>query len=106
MSNNLIMKNIQISSNGQIALAEAEKSHYFLDVFVETHVLESKYKDAPGTEPSLLGPYYEEDSPLLEGSSVVIPQRPDEPGDKLKFFGNVSSIKWTDWQHKSGMVAG
>lgn len=64
----------------------------FLDVFVETYVLEAKYKNAPGTEPSLLGPYYEENSPLLEGSKVVIPQRPDEPGDKLKFFGNVSSI--------------
>ena len=24
---------------------------------------------------------------MLEGSSVVIPQRPDEPGDKLKFLG-------------------
>ncbi len=46
----------------------------FLDVFVETHVLEAKYKNALGTEPSLLGPYYEENSPLLEGSSVVIPQ--------------------------------
>ena len=64
----------------------------FLDVFVETYILEAKYKDAPGTQPSLLGPYYEEDSPFLKGSSVVIPQRPDEPGDKLKFTGNVSSV--------------
>ena len=64
----------------------------FLDVFVETHVLESKYKNSPGTEPSLLGPYYEEGAPVLEESPFVMPQREDEPGDKLTFRGNVSSI--------------
>ncbi|AQQ54646.1 dioxygenase family protein [Planococcus lenghuensis] len=64
----------------------------FLDVFVETYVLESKYKGLPGTEPSLLGPYYDEGSPLIEGATKVMPQRPDEPGDKLVFRGNVSSV--------------
>ncbi|PLT33524.1 dioxygenase [Bacillus sp. V5-8f] len=64
----------------------------FLDVFVETHVLESKYKDAPGTQPSLLGPYFVEGSQLLEQKPFVIPQRPDEAGDKLIFRGNVTSV--------------
>lgn len=64
----------------------------FLDVFVETHVLKAKYDGTPGTEPSLLGPYYVENPHVLEGSKVVIPQRPDEKGDKLIFTGNVSSV--------------
>ena len=86
-------------------MEEAGKSHYFLDVFVETYVLEAKYKNSPGTEPSLLGPYYEEDAPMLEGSSVVIPQRPDEPGDKLNFSvmsvllnGPIGKTKVEWWQ--------
>ncbi len=75
----------------------------FLDVFVETYVLEAKYKNSPGTEPSLLGPYYEEDSPLLEGSKVVIPQRPDEPGDKINFLEmSVLSMDQLEKQKSNG----
>ncbi|HDR8072458.1 TPA: catechol 1,2-dioxygenase [Bacillus cereus] len=64
----------------------------FLDVFIETYVLEAKYKDTAGTEPSLLGPYFIEGTKLLEGSPFIIPQRPDEAGDKLVFYGNVTSV--------------
>lgn len=65
----------------------------FLDVFVETYVLEAKYKDTPGTEPSLLGPYFIDGSPLLEERPFTLPQRPDEEGEKLVFHGNVSSVE-------------
>ncbi|MGM9954928.1 MAG: dioxygenase [Peribacillus sp.] len=64
----------------------------FLDVFIETYVLEAKYKGLPGTEPSLLGPYFVEGSPLLEKQPFIIPERPDEAGDKLVFYGNASSV--------------
>ncbi|WP_088009368.1 dioxygenase [Indiicoccus explosivorum] len=64
----------------------------FLDVFIETYVLEAKYKDLPGTEPSLLGPYFAEGSPEISGKPAVLPQRPDEEGDPLVFRGNVKDV--------------
>src|SRR5699024_2736010 len=66
----------------------------FLDVFVETYVLEAKYKKLPGTEPSLLGPYFTEGSPLIEDKPAVMSMRPvdKEKGEKLIFRGNVSSV--------------
>ncbi|KIL80276.1 dioxygenase [Bacillus badius] len=64
----------------------------FLDVFIETYVLEAKYKGLPGTEPSLLGPYFVEGTPLLKEQPFVLPQRPDEKGEKLVFRGTVSSV--------------
>lgn len=64
----------------------------YLDVFVETYVLEAKYKDLPGTEPSLLGPYWADGSPLVEGKPAKINMRDDEPGEKLRFKGNVSDV--------------
>lgn len=67
----------------------------FADVFLETHVLNAMYKDLPGTQPSLLGPYFLEGSPELEkepGGAYVLTQRPDEQGEVLYFKGNVSSV--------------
>lgn len=68
----------------------------FADVFLETHVLQAMYKDMPGTQPSLLGPYFVEGSPLIEsepGQPLVLTQRPNEPGDVLFFKGNVSNTE-------------
>ncbi|SDI40210.1 catechol 1,2-dioxygenase, partial [Alteribacillus persepolensis] len=55
----------------------------YADVFLETHVLQAMYTNMPGTQPSLLGPYFVEGSPQLErepGQPFVLTQRPDEPG--------------------------
>lgn len=67
----------------------------FADVFLETHVLRAMYTEKPGTQPSLLGPYFIEGSPLVEkevGKPLVLTQRPNESGEVLFFKGNVSSI--------------
>ncbi|PIC63173.1 catechol 1,2-dioxygenase [Sporosarcina sp. P13] len=67
----------------------------FADVFLETHVLRSMYTETPGTQPSLLGPYFIEGSPLIEAEAdqpFVLTQRPDEAGEILYFKGNVSSV--------------
>ncbi|MFS0575091.1 dioxygenase [Sporosarcina sp. 179-K 3D1 HS] len=66
----------------------------FADVFLETHVLRAMYTDKPGTQPSLLGPYFIEGSPLIEtkdGKILELTQRPDEAGEVMYFSGNVSS---------------
>ncbi|QQK74401.1 catechol 1,2-dioxygenase [Salicibibacter cibarius] len=69
----------------------------FADVFLETHVLQAMYTDMPGTQPSLLGPFFIEGSPLVEKepgkSYVVLPQRPDEPGETFYFKGSVSNTE-------------
>ncbi|MCM3733829.1 catechol 1,2-dioxygenase [Fictibacillus nanhaiensis] len=63
----------------------------FMDVFFETHVLNSIYSGYPGTEPSLLGPYHIENTPMLE-EPYVLTQRADEKGDVLYFKGTVRSV--------------
>lgn len=64
----------------------------FMDVFIETHVLNARYSDKPGTEPSLLGPYFVEGAPMLEEQPFVLPQRPDEEGEKLVFKGKITNL--------------
>jgi catechol 1,2-dioxygenase len=67
----------------------------YADVFLESHVLRAMYTEKPGTQPSLLGPYFIEGSPLLEaepGKPVVLTQRPNEAGKILYFKGNVSNV--------------
>lgn len=67
----------------------------YADVFLESHVLRAMYTEKPGTQPSLLGPYFIEGSPLLEaepGKPLVLTQRPDEAGEILYFKGNVSNV--------------
>lgn len=73
-------------------LGRAGEIPLFLDVFFETHVLQGMYKDLPGTEPSLLGPFYIENSPVLQ-QPYVLPMRDNEPGDVLIFSG---TLKGTD----------
>lgn len=66
----------------------------FADVFLESHVLRAMYTDKPGTQPSLLGPYFIEGSPLIEskdGKPLELTQRPDEAGEVMYFSGNVSN---------------
>lgn len=67
----------------------------FADVFLETHVLNAMYKDMPGTQPSLLGPYFVEGTPKLERKDegyVELTQREDEPGEPLYFKGKVTNV--------------
>ncbi|VEF46599.1 Chlorocatechol 1,2-dioxygenase [Bacillus freudenreichii] len=76
-------------------LGRAGELPLYADVFLETHVLRAMYTDKPGTQPSLLGPYFIEGSPLVEsepGQQLVLTQRPDEPGEVLIFKGSVSSV--------------
>ena len=76
-------------------LGRAGELPLFADVFLETHVLRAMYTDKPGTQPSLLGPYFVEGSPLIEGQQghpLVLTQRPDEKGEVLIFKGNISSV--------------
>ncbi|WP_225220948.1 dioxygenase family protein [Bacillus norwichensis] len=75
-------------------LGRAGELPLYADVFLETHVLRAMYTDKPGTQPSLLGPYYIEGSPEVEkepGKPYTLTQRPDEAGEVLIFKGNVSS---------------
>ena len=68
----------------------------FADVFFESHVLRAMYTDKPGTQPSLLGPYFIEGSPLIEGEPgkpIELTQRPNEAGELFYFKGNVSSVE-------------
>lgn len=68
----------------------------FADVFFESHVLRAMYTDKPGTQPSLLGPYFIDGSPLIEsepGKKLELTQRPDEDGELFFFKGNVSNIE-------------
>lgn len=76
-------------------LGKAGELPLFADVFFESHVLRAMYSAMPGTQPSLLGPYYIEGSPLLEkkpGEPFELTQRPDEEGDLFYFKGNVSNV--------------
>src|SRR5690625_3672309 len=67
----------------------------FADVFFESHVLRAMYTDKPGTQPSLLGPYFIEGSPLIEkepGKPLEVTQRPDEAGELFYLKGDVSNV--------------
>lgn len=75
-------------------LGRAGELPLYADVFFESHVLRAMYTDKPGTQPSLLGPYFVEGAPLIEEKDGVteLTQRPDEPGEVMYFSGNVSSV--------------
>lgn len=76
-------------------LGRAGELPLYADVFLETHVLRAMYTEKPGTQPSLLGPYFIEGTPLIEaepGKPLVLTQRPDEAGKVLYFKGNVSNV--------------
>lgn len=64
----------------------------YSDVFFESHVLKGMYGDLPGTEPSLLGPYYIENEPELS-EPYELPMRPDEKGEVFYFTGVVKSTE-------------
>ncbi|PID20266.1 catechol 1,2-dioxygenase [Sporosarcina sp. P3] len=75
-------------------LGRAGELPLYADVFLESHVLRAMYTDKPGTQPSLLGPYFVEGTPLIEakpGQPLVLTQRPNEAGDVMYFSGNVSN---------------
>ncbi|WP_026702058.1 dioxygenase family protein [Salibacterium aidingense] len=77
-------------------LGRAGELPLYADVFLETHVLQAMYTNMPGTQPSLLGPFFIEGSPRLEhtpGQPVVNTMRPDEPGETLHFSGRVQDLQ-------------
>ncbi|GAA0449745.1 dioxygenase [Alkalibacillus silvisoli] len=73
-------------------LGRAGELPLYMDVFVETHVLRTVYGDKPGTEPSLLGPFYLENAPLVTEKPYKLPMREDEKGEKLIFKGQVTDV--------------
>ena len=74
------------------ALGKKGEIPLFMDVFFETHALQEMYKSVKGTEPTILGPYYLEDSVQLE-QPYELPQRADEPGDVLYFSGTIKDVE-------------
>jgi catechol 1,2-dioxygenase len=60
-----------------------------LDVFLEATVDEVTYRDR-GTASNVEGPFYLSGAPVLQAPHVL-PCRPDEPGDPLRFTGTVVS---------------
>jgi catechol 1,2-dioxygenase len=61
-----------------------------LDVFLSQTVDDVNFAAQGGTESNVEGPFYVPDSQLLE-RPYVLPQRDDEPGERLLFSGTVSS---------------
>ncbi|MFU2016097.1 dioxygenase [Peribacillus butanolivorans] len=72
-------------------LGKAGEIPLFMDVFFETHALQEMYKSVKGTEPTILGPYYIENTPVVQNPGVL-PQRENEPGDTLYFSGTVKDV--------------
>ncbi len=73
---------VQVAKTGELPL--------FLDTFFEYIVDENTNRGASGTASAVEGPYYVADAPMLENPGTM-PQRPDEPGDTLVFWGLVTS---------------
>ena len=73
------------------ALGKSGEIPLFMDVFFETHALQEMYKNVQGTEPTILGPYYLENSTKISNPGVL-PQREDEPGDVLIFSGIIKDV--------------
>ena len=75
-------------------LTEAGKQDYeiplMLDVFLSPTVDDVANATGEGTECNVEGPFYVADAPQLE-RPYVLPQRDDEPGEKLIFSGTVRS---------------
>lgn len=72
-----------------------------LDVFLSPTVDDLAHGDeSDGTENNIEGPFYVPGAPLLE-IPYVLPQRADEPGEKLVFAGTVRS---TDGSGLAGAV--
>lgn len=71
-----------------------------LDVFLATAVDDASHASAGGTDCNVEGPVYFAGAPRLE-RPYVLPQRADEPGEKLTFSG---TVRLTDGTPVSGAV--
>ncbi|MBV8994407.1 MAG: catechol 1,2-dioxygenase [Pseudonocardiales bacterium] len=67
------------------------------DVLLEAVVDEGTHLGAEGTDSNVEGPFYVAGAPLLDadGGTLVLPMRPEEPGDRLLFTGAVCSTAGT-----------
>ena len=65
-----------------------------MDVFFESTVIDATYQGRKGTENTVEGPYYVLGSPMLK-PPYALPQRNDESGDVLFFFGSVRATDGT-----------
>ena len=72
-----------------LAASQGYEIPLMLDVFLSTPI-DNVNAVGEGTESNVEGPFYVPDAPLLE-APVVLPKRPDEPGEKLVFSGTVRS---------------
>jgi catechol 1,2-dioxygenase len=74
-----------------IRVGEAGEWPLFLDVWVEHTVEKIAAHSRHGSQSTILGPYYLADAKELP-ARAVLPMRPDEPGDRLLFRGQVTSL--------------
>lgn len=85
-------------------LTEAGNQGYeiplLLDVFLSPTVDDVNFAAQGGTESNVEGPFYVPDAPMLE-RPCLLPRRPGEPGEPLRFSGTVRS---TDGSPLTGAV--
>lgn len=77
---------IQVGADGEWPL--------FLDVFVEHVVEETVNQQRPGSKGTIEGPFYVPNAPRFDGQATL-PHRDDEPGQPLRFEGQVRSVDGT-----------
>ncbi|MET7992133.1 dioxygenase [Amycolatopsis sp. NPDC005232] len=75
--------------NYVISVGEAGEWPLWLDAFFESTVDTVDYGTGDWTSSTIEGPYFKEGAPLLTERPAVLPMRPDEPGDPMRFLGTV-----------------
>jgi catechol 1,2-dioxygenase len=84
----------QAAKEWLIEVGQAGEWPLLLDVFVEHAVEEQANKGRPGSEGTIMGPFYLPDAPVLE-PPYELPRRPDEQGAPLVMSGRVASADGT-----------
>jgi catechol 1,2-dioxygenase len=78
--------------NYLISVGEADEWPLWLDAFFESTVDTVDYGAGDWTSSAIEGPFFTEGAPLLAERPAVLPMRPDEPGDKMKFTATVRGL--------------
>lgn len=73
-----------------ISVGEAGEWPLWFDAFFETAVDAVNYGRGEWTSSAILGPYFKEGAPLLTEQPYTLPMRPDEPGERMLFAGQIS----------------
>lgn len=72
-----------------ISLGEAGEWPLFLDAFFESTIDTINYGVGEWTSSTVTGPYYKEGAPLVTDRPALLPMRPDEPGQPMRFIGTI-----------------